>query len=267
MPRVSLDGGIAINYAEHGTGEPVVWIPGTGNSGRVWERYQLPDFTDRYRCITIDNRGTGESDAPEEAYTVENMSRDVEGVVRALGLSDVAMVGFSLGSCIIQEIAIRSPELVGKAVLLSTWSSTPLEHHIRRHYEARLLALEKAPREVFGAFASWMWAPSFVDDEPERMAELQDYFVGVSGSQPQHAYEQHFRADISHDALDRLPQIRCPTLVVHGAEDLITLPRYNRRVAEAIPGAQLREIDGGGHIAWGERPTEVNRVIREFLDH
>ena len=99
------------------------------------------------------------------------------------------------------------------------------------------------------------------------MAELQDYFVGVSGSQPQHAYEQHFRADISHDALDRLPQIRCPTLVVHGAEDLITLPRYNRRVAEAIPGAQLREIDGGGHIAWGERPTEVNRVIREFLDH
>ena len=195
------------------------------------------------------------------------MSRDVEGVVRALGLSGVAMVGFSLGSCIIQEIAIRSPELVGKAVLLSTWSSTPLEHHIRRHYEARLLALEKAPREVFGAFAFWMWAPSFVDDEPERMAELQDYFVGVSGSQPQHAYEQHFRADISHDALDRLPQIRCPTLVVHGAEDLITLPRYNRRVAEAIPGAQLREIDGGGHIAWGERPTEVNRVIREFLDH
>jgi pimeloyl-ACP methyl ester carboxylesterase len=112
-----------------------------------------------------------------------------------------------------------------------------------------------------------MWAPSFVDDEPERMAELQDYFVGVSGSQPQHAYEQHFRADISHDALDRLPQIRCPTLVVHGAEDLITLPRYNRRVAEAIPGAQLQEIDGGGHIAWGERPAEVNRVIREFLDH
>jgi len=179
----------------------------------------------------------------------------------------VAMVGFSLGSCIIQEIAIRSPELVGKAVLLSTWSSTPLEHHIRRHYEARLLALQKAPREVFGAFAFWMWAPSFVDDEPERMAELQDYFVGVSGSQPQHAYEQHFRADISHDALDRLPQIRCPTLVVHGAEDLITLPRYNRRVAEAIPGAQLREIDGGGHIAWGERPAEVNRAIREFLDH
>ena len=184
MPRVTLDGGIAINYAEHGAGEPVVWIPGTGNSGRVWERYQLPDFTDRYRCITIDNRGTGESDAPEEAYTVENMSRDVEGVVRALGLSGVAMVGFSLGSCIIQEIAIRSPELVGKAVLLSTWSSTPLEHHIRRHYEARLLALEKAPREVFGAFAFWMWAPSFVDDEPERMAELQDYFVGVSGSRP-----------------------------------------------------------------------------------
>jgi pimeloyl-ACP methyl ester carboxylesterase len=194
------------------------------------------------------------------------MSRDIEGLVRELGLPGVTMIGFSLGSVIIQELAIRAPDLVGRAVLLSTWSSTRVEHHIRRHYEARLLALEKAPRDVFGAFAFWMWAPSFVDDEPDRMAELQEFFVGVSSAQPQHAYANHFKADLSHDALERLPQIRCPTLVVYGAEDLITLPRYNRRVADHIPGAQVREIPGGGHIAWGERPKEVNEAIRAFLD-
>jgi pimeloyl-ACP methyl ester carboxylesterase len=194
------------------------------------------------------------------------MSRDIEGLVRELGLTGVTMIGFSLGSVIIQELAIRAPDLVSRAVLLSTWSSTRVEHHIRRHYEARLLALEKAPRDVFGAFAFWMWAPSFVDDEPDRMAELQEFFVGVSSAQPQHAYANHFKADLSHDALDRLPQIRCPTLVVYGAEDLITLPRYNRRVADHIPGAQVREIPGGGHIAWGERPKEVNEAIRAFLD-
>jgi 3-oxoadipate enol-lactonase len=266
MPRVTVNGGVAINYEETGQGEPLVWIPGTGNSGRVWERYQLPAFVDRYRCITVDNRGTGESDAPDEPYTVESMSRDIEGLVRELGLTGVTMIGFSLGSVIIQELAIRAPDLLGRAVLLSTWSSTRVEHHIRRHYEARLLALEKAPRDVFGAFAFWMWAPSFVDDEPDRMAELQEFFVGVSSAQPQHAYANHFRADLSHDALERLPQIRCPTLVVYGAEDLITLPRYNQRVAHHIPAAQVREIPRGGHIAWGERPKEVNEAIRAFLD-
>ena len=266
MPKLSVNEGIALNYEEHGHGEPVLWIPGTGNSGRVWTRYQLPDFVDRYRCITVDLRGAGESDSPTEPYTVKMMARDVEDLVRQLGLESIPMVGFSLGAAVIQELAITAPELVGRAVLLSTWSCTREEHHIRRHYEARLRALERAPRDVFAAFAFWMWAPSFVDDEPERMAELEQYFVEVSGSQPHHAYAHHFRADISHDTVDRLPQIRCPTLVLHGAEDLITLPRYNERVAAAIPGAELTVIPGAGHIAWGERPAEVNAAIRAFLD-
>jgi pimeloyl-ACP methyl ester carboxylesterase len=213
----------------------------------------------------VDNRGSGGSDSPQEPYTVAMMARDIEDLVRQLNLEGAHFVGFSLGSVIIQELAIRSPELVGKAVLLSTWSSSPREEHIRRHYQARLLALENAPREVFAAFAFWMWAPSFVDDEPERMAELEQYFVSVSRSQPHHAYANHFKADLSHDALDRLDQIRCPTFVIYGAEDLITLPRYNRRVADRIPGALVKEIPRAGHIAWGERPDQVNTSIRDFL--
>jgi pimeloyl-ACP methyl ester carboxylesterase len=266
MPAVRVNEGVSLHYEERGSGPVIVWIPGTGNSGRVWERYQLPDFVDRYTCITVDNRGTGSSDSPEGPYTVELMARDIEDLVRQLELQGAHFVGFSLGSVIIQELAIRAPELVGSAVLLSTWSSTDREEHIRRHYQARLLALEHAPREVFAAFAFWMWAPSFVDDEPERMAELEKFFVSVSRSQPKHAYAKHFEADLSHDALDRLDQIHCPTLVVYGTEDLITLPRYNRRVADRIPGARIAEIPNAGHIAWGERPDRVNLAINEFLD-
>lgn len=266
MPFVTVNEGISLHYEEYGDGDPVVWIPGTGNSGKVWTKYQLPAFTDRYRCVTVDLRGSGESDAPEEPYTPREMAKDVEDLVRELDLRDARFVGFSLGSCVIQELALAAPDLVGRAVMLSTWSSSPIEHHIRRHFEARLIALEQAPRDVFAAFAFWMWAPSVVDDDPERMDEIQRYFGEVSGSQPQHAYANHFRADISHDTLDRLEGIRCPTLVLYGAEDLITLPRYNQRVASRIPGAEIREIPGAGHIAWGERPDEVNTAIRDFLE-
>ena len=267
MPKVTVNEGISLNYEEYGTGDPVLWIAGTGNSGEIWTRYQLPEFTDRYRCITVDLRGTGESDSPEDPpYTMKMLAKDVEDLVRELDLEGIPMVGFSMGSTIIQELAITAPELVGKALMLSTWSCTREEHHIRRHFEARLLALEKAPRDVFAAFAFWMWAPSFVDDEPERMQEIVDFFVSVSGSQPPHAYANHFKADLSHDTRGRLGQIKCPTRVVYGAEDLITLPRYNQRVAAEIPGAEIKEIQGGGHIAFGERPAEVNAAISEFLD-
>jgi 3-oxoadipate enol-lactonase len=266
MPSVTVNEGISLHYEEYGEGEPIVWLPGTGNSGQVWTRYQLPAFEDRYRCVTVDLRGSGQSDAPEEPYTPAMMAKDVEDLVRELGLEGARFVGFSLGSCVIQELALAAPDVVGRAVLLSTWSSSPVEHHIRRHFEARLLALETAPRAAFAAFAFWMWAPTVVDDEPERMEENLAFFAEVSGAQPQHAYANHFRADIAHDTLDRLEGIGCPTLVLHGSEDLITLPRYNRRVAERIPGAELREIPKAGHIAWGERPDEVNAAIREFLD-
>ena len=93
MPKLTVNEGISLHYEEQGEGEPVLWIPGTGNSGRVWTRYQLPDFTGRYRCITVDLRGAGESDSPTEPYTVKMMAKDVEDLVRQLGLERVRMVG------------------------------------------------------------------------------------------------------------------------------------------------------------------------------
>jgi pimeloyl-ACP methyl ester carboxylesterase len=75
----------------------------------------------------------------------------------------------------------------------------------------------------------------------------------------------HFRADLAHETRDRLEQISCPTLVVHGDEDLITLPRYNRTVADLVPGAALATIPAAGHLAWLERPDELRALLDGFL--
>ena len=80
--------------------------------------------------------------------------------------------------------------------------------------------------------------------------------VGIAG---------HFLADLGHETRDRLGQVGCPCLVVHGDEDLITLPWYNRTVADLIPGATLASIPAAGHLAWLERPDEVNNLIERFL--
>jgi pimeloyl-ACP methyl ester carboxylesterase len=267
VPFAELDDGLSMYYESQGDGpgEPIVWIAGTGQPGRVWNAFQVPAFADRHRCVTMDLRGAGRTDAPDGPYSIAAMAKDVESLLTCLGVGPAHFVGYSMGSAILQELALAAPRLVLSAVMWNSWSCTRLEHHIRRHFQARVMQLEQASLEVFRAASFWAWAPSFVEDEPDRMAELEALLAEAGGIEIEPWLHQ-WRADLDHDTLDRLPGIRCPTLVLYGAEDLITLPRYHVRIAEAIPNAELRAIEGGGHMVFYERPSESNAAIRDFLD-
>jgi 3-oxoadipate enol-lactonase len=235
-------------------------------NGDAWHRSQVPQFADRYRCITYDLRGSGRSECPDAPYSAAIMAADLVALLDDLGVDRAHLVGFSLGAATIQELAIAHPERVRSAVLMSTWSSTSLEHHVQRHYESRIYALRHAEDfEVFRKFAFWMWAPSTLDDRFDEFVELEKFLGSVSGARDRSGYIGHFAADLAHETLDRLPQISCPVLVVHGAEDLITRPAYNQRVAAAIPGARLAQIPRGGHLAFLEQPEAMNAAIGKFL--
>jgi pimeloyl-ACP methyl ester carboxylesterase len=264
MSRAHVNG-IDISYRVEGAGPALIWVSGTGMSGESWHRSQVPHFRDRYTCVTYDLRGCGESDCPEGEYSARVMADDLAGLLDHLGIAAAHLAGFSLGAATIQEFALANPERARSAALISTWSSTAREHHIRRHYQSRLIALEKGPIEVFRAFAFWMWAPSMVDEEYDRIVELEEFFRTIAGARDLRGYVGHFTADLTHETLDRLPSIRCPTLVVYGTEDLITRPEYNRRVADAIPGAKTVEIPRGGHLAILEHPEAINAAIDDFL--
>lgn len=258
--------GVELSYSVDGGGPGLVWISGTGIGGQAWQRAQVPAFAPYFTCLTFDLRGTGESAAPRDGYSVATMAEEAVALTRhVFGDRPVTMIGFSLGSAVVQEIAIRWPQQVSAAVLIATWSQTSREHHIRRWFDARSLALRSSPLEVFQAFSFLMWSHTFVDDEPGRMADLERFFADITGSQPLHAYEGHFRADLAHDTYERLQVITAPTLVLYGDEDLVTLPRYNKRVASAIPGAQDVCVPAGGHFVWAERPETVNTAIAAFL--
>jgi pimeloyl-ACP methyl ester carboxylesterase len=262
MPSVRC-GDVDIYYEDRGAGPAIVWIPGTGLRGSTWE-LQVRRFEDRFRCLTVDLRGSGDSSGADTAFTVADLAGDIAAWLDAIDVKAAVIAGLSLGSAVAQELALALPELVTGLVLLATWSSSAREHHIRRHFESRLYALRNGPLDVYGQFAFWMSSPSLFDHEPERQAEVERRLqahmsgtpVGIAG---------HFLADLGHETRDRLGQVGCPCLVVHGDEDLITLPWYNRTVADLIPGATLASIPTAGHLAWLERPDEVNNLIERFL--
>ncbi len=254
-----------LHYRETGDGFPLVWVMGTGMNGDAWHRYQVPEFSSSYRCITFDLRGSGRSECPDGPYSAALLAEDLVGLLDHLGVDDAHFVGFSLGAATLQELALSHPQRTRSVVLMSTWSSTAREHHVRRHYESRIYALRHADMEVFKKFAFWMWAPSTLDERYEDLVELEAFLGTVSGARDVSGYIGHFAADLAHETLDRLPRIACPVLVVHGDEDLITRPAYNQRVAAAIPGATLVEVPRAGHLAYLEQPEAMNAAIRTFL--
>ncbi|KWW97657.1 hypothetical protein TH66_19120 [Carbonactinospora thermoautotrophica] len=252
-------------YEESGSGEPIVWIPGTGLLGSTWHRHQVSAFASRYRCLTLDLRGSGRTVGGGDNFTVADLAYDVARLMDELEIASAHLVGLSLGSAVVQELALHRPDLVRTAVLIGTWSSTQREHHIRRHFESRLYALEHGPLDVFTRFAFWMSSPSVVDHEPELQQAVEQELAAHTSTRLE-GTAAHFRADLAHETRERLADISCPTLVLHGADDLITLPWYNEQVAALIPNATLRTIPRAGHLVWLERPNAVNRCIEEFLD-
>lgn len=258
--------GIDVRYERTGKGLPIVWVGGTGVGGGVWEQ-QVVHFAPQYECITYDLRGTGGSSAPDIPYSVEMFVEDLVALLDHLCIRQAHFAGFSLGSAIIQKMAISHPNRVLSATLMSTWSCTHRAEHIRRWFLARKRTLENASKDVFNDFSFWMFSPTIMEDYPEIVDRVHRTFVRNSADQPIHAYIRHFEADLEHDTEEELQSIECPTLVVYGSEDRITLPRYNKRVAEKIPGSWCREIAPAGHFMWIEQPDQLNALMDDFLNH
>src|ERR671916_25037 len=103
-----------------GQGPDVLLIGGLGDTVESWQ-FQLDGLADRYRLTAFDNRGAGRAAMPEGPVSVEALADDAAGVLRAFEIPSAHVAGFSGGSIICQEFALRHPELVRSLVLQSTW--------------------------------------------------------------------------------------------------------------------------------------------------
>ena len=202
MPSVRCRG-LDIYYEDHGSGTPIVWIPGTGLRGRRGStrcgvRGPLPLHHRRPAGERGDQRrghrlhGGRPGPGRRACWTLSGVDRAV-------------IAGLSLGSAVAQELALARPDLVAGLVLLATWSSTAREHHIRRHFESRLYALENGPIDVYAQFAFWMSSPWLYDHEPTGR-RTSSACCGSHMSTTPAGTAGHFRADLRHETRDRLPR-------------------------------------------------------------
>lgn len=259
MPRIGV-GAVELAYDEVGDGEVVVFISGTSLDRTAWGP-QLAAFADRYRCITIDNRDTGETTAPAGAYTPRDLAADVDGLLAALDLPAAHVVGHSLGGAIGQELALASPDRVRTLTLIGSWARN--DEYTRALFGTwQRLRRQLDPRAFYEAMLLTGVGHTFLNSIG--VAPMVELFLASPHPQTVEGFCRQVDADLAHDTLDRLGKIQPPALVVAGDEDKIFPAHHARQLADGI-GAELLVIPGAGHSPAIENPAAVNAALETFF--
>jgi pimeloyl-ACP methyl ester carboxylesterase len=244
-----------------GEGPDVLLIGGLGDTVESWA-FQLDGLADRYRMTAFDNRGAGRTAMPEGPVSVEAMADDAAGVLRALGIPNAHVAGFSGGSVIAQELALRHPALVSSLVLQSTLAAwDPYLRQVGRFWR---WLIETAPSEraFLEAFFLWIYTPRAHNDGT--VDQFVEEVLAFPHKQSPEDAQRFLDAFVDFDTTDRLPQISAPTLVLGGGRDLTMRPELCRQVAALIPGARFEVMEEEAHQPFQEVPAEWNARVDAF---
>ena len=264
MPQQAVRTGVSLNYEITGDGDPLLLVMGTSGSIGLWGG-TVPRLAERYRVIAFDNRGLGGSERGEGPITVASMAEDASALLEALEVPAAHAMGWSLGSAVVQEMALARPEQVASAVLYSTWGRC--DGFQRSVFTALRHPYATGDMEAALGAAGLAFSPQILD-RPDFLELIEPMLPAFpQGEAQMRVTTEQWDADLAHDTLDRLGGITAPTLVVVGEQDLLTPPWQAKAVADRIPGAVYRLLTGPGssHALHIERLDDPLEVVLEFL--
>ncbi|MFW9819366.1 MAG: alpha/beta fold hydrolase [Candidatus Thorarchaeota archaeon] len=248
MPSVKVDD-INIYYEIHGEGYPFILLRGLSSSLNSWPPYSIAQFSKHFKNILFDNRGAGRTDIPDGNYSAKMMADDTIGLMDALNIKKAHILGFSMGGCIAQEIVLNYPKRVSKLILTSSWCGSshgiPPISEVNPFLKMAPLLKEGKIEQMAKILTESLFPENYKKNNPRIIEKVIENYMNntpsLKGFQGQSAYVDTF------DTFDKLPEIKIPTLILHGTEDQI-LPVENAKIlAGRIPSAELILFENTGH--------------------
>jgi pimeloyl-ACP methyl ester carboxylesterase len=271
-------GGVKIHYEVYGDGpQTMLFIPPWSIVHARIYKAQLPYFSERFRCITFDPRGNGQSDRPTEAtaYSLENYIADIIAVMDTNDAGEAILIGLSLGGMHACILAAHYPTRVRAAVLAGTTAT------IGPGYPYLTPRNFTAPRASFEGWEKYnrdYWHRQYPDfaehfirnicSEPHSTRQIEDgieWANDTTGPLLARTVEARGIAPPFDVGEDMYRKIKCPVLMIHGDNDQIQ-PYARAQVVAAATGAELVTITGGGHNPLARIPAKCNALINDFLE-
>ena len=253
---ITTSDGVRIAYHQVGEGDPAIIFIHGAYSNRRGFGFQEEYFSPNHRCVAVDLRGHGESDKPDEIYTMDRHGDDVAELIRHLGLEKPALVGQSMGGQVIIAAAARHPELVGAIASLDSPSNIPGWHQ-RHHGPYQHLMTKDGPfRETLIAFLSAAYLPT---DDPTRLGGMAERLAEV----PDHVITNSWQGKDNYDPTPTLRRVRCPYLYIDCGQPDLELDLLRDLCPQVVVGKTV----GAGHKALQDVPDQINAMLNRFIQH
>ncbi|MCK4841361.1 MAG: alpha/beta hydrolase [Methylococcales bacterium] len=249
---------IELYYEIHGAGQPLLFIHGLGTSSKDWE-YQLNFFISHYQVITVDLRGHGQTTKAQGTYSIKLFADDIAKLLKKLNITNIHIVGLSLGGMISFQLARDNPELVKSMVIVNSWSHFPINNlKTRLKFYARLLMIQfMSMKKVGEAIAS-----SLFPEKKQR--KLRELFVERFKKNDKSSYTKSLKSIVIWDFTKELYKIKCPSLIVTADHDYSSI-QSKKDYIKLMPNAQLQIIENSHHGVTIEKPEEFNQILSKFL--
>ncbi len=244
-------GGLKVFYEREGEGFPVYLLHGALLTHSVW-RPQFEALRGRYMAIAPDLPGHGGSDPLPGEPSIKGYAEVVAGMMEALGTEEAAVVGHSMGGAVALQLTLDHPEKVRSLVLANTGAKLGVSP----------LLLEML-RENFRGALEVGWK-SMLGRKGRKREELEGLRREVEGTRPEVGVWD-FEACNAFDCRSRLAEIKKPTLIVGGNEDVLTPVWYHEYLHQHIAGSSLVILREVGHLSMAEDPPSFNSALLDFL--
>ena len=247
-----------VYFTERGSGPPLLLVHGLMVSGEMFEPV-IEHFAARHRVIVPDLRGHGRSRGLPPPYTAAQLASDLAHLLDHLGIASTAVLGYSQGGAIAQQLVLDHPQQCDRLVLGCTYAfnmATPrewLEGHLAP-FMIRFLGLRR--------LAKLAVSQSMLQMNEERASWL----ANLMTNQDRTLMLTAWRETMAFDSRERLREIRCPTLIIAGSNDRGVPIHHARMLHDGIPGSRLVVIDGADHALIWTHTDEFVRVTDEFFE-
>lgn len=261
---------IVVNDAMHvyeicGAGPALTLLHTVGLSTRQGWRNQVPVFAGQYAVLTYDIRGLGESERGGKELGVRSFAEDLGALLASLRIGETVLIGASLGGSIAQAFTAAHPEIVQGLVLVSTTCKISPEGATRlRERNQRIRA--EGMKVAVDAQIRTQFSGDFIRDNPEIIDWYRSHYLANDPA----AYIEIMEDQATLDLSRQIRNIRCPTLIVSGEDDLSPVrgrePGESARLLhDSIPGSQLLVIPGARHYPHIDHPDLFNKAVLSFL--
>lgn len=257
---IAQAGAVRIGYDDIGAGAPVVFLHAFPLNRAMWTP-QTSALASEYRCLTIDTRGFGQSEAAAP-FTVDRFADDVVGVLDATGVDRATVVGLSMGGYTAFALWRRAPARVRALVLADTRAGADTSDGRLRRRELIRLAETDGVASVVDRQLVGLLGKTTRERRPEIAATARSIAESSTVAGLVGALEALMARP---DSTATLATITVPTLVIVGEEDALTPPKEARAMHESIRQSRLEILTNAGHLSSIERPAAFNTVLREFL--